>query len=195
LLDFGGRYPVDRLAIRLPQPNSVAPVQILARNDPNEPWQPVAQTVAYRLHQNDKEIVSPEVSVPATPWRYWLLRIEHNAAAVGAGSLRVTAGWVTREIVFAARGNGPFLVAFGNARAQSNALTIDALVPGWGTERAPSIASASTGGLRTLAGAGAAQARIDPKKAGLWAALVAGVVLLGWMAWGLSKQLRSGAVE
>jgi hypothetical protein len=98
---------------------------------------------------------------------------------------------MAREIVFAARGGGPFLLAFGNGRARSNVLAIETLVPGWGSASAPRIATAATGSVRTLAGKAAARQRIDTKKAGLWTALFAGVALLGFMAWRLSKQLQS----
>ena len=60
------------------------------------------------------------------------------------------AGWTVREIVFAARGEGPFLLAFGNARTQPNALSIETLVPGWGGKAAPPIGRATTGAVQTL---------------------------------------------
>jgi hypothetical protein len=41
------------------------------------------------------------------------------------------AGWVPQEIVFAARGTGPFLIAYGNVAAASSALPVTTLVPGY----------------------------------------------------------------
>lgn len=190
-MDLGGPFPVDRLVIRLPQDNSVAPLQILARARPADEWVPVARTVAYRLRQGGRQIVNPELAVSASARRYWLLRTDSNSGGVGDGALQVRVGWVAGEIVFAARGAGPFRLAFGHGRAQPNALPIQTLVPGWGSESAPQIALATTGGVQTLAGEAAARSRIDPKKASLWAALLAGVALLGFMAWRLSKQLRA----
>jgi len=49
---------------------------------------------------------------------------------------------------------------------------------------------ASTGATQTLAGDAAARPRADLKKWGLWSALLAGVVVLAWMAWRLSKQMQ-----
>ncbi len=49
---------------------------------------------------------------------------------------------------------------------------------------------ASTGGVQELAGEAAAHQRVDVKKWGLWSALLAGVAVLGWMAWRLSKQMQ-----
>ena len=85
------------------------------------------------------------------------------------------------------------MLAYGNGKALPNALAMQTLVPGWGSETAPEIALATTGAVQTLAGAAAARQRIDMKKFALWAALIAGVAVLGFMAWRLSKQLQSGA--
>jgi hypothetical protein len=123
--------------------------------------------------------------------RYWLLRVDQKGGGVGEGAIQVRAGWIGRELVFAARGPGPFQIAYGNGRAQPNALAIQTLVPGWGTDSAPRIGRATVGSVRTLAGEAAARQRIDLRKWGLWGALLAGVALLGWMAWRLSSRLRS----
>jgi hypothetical protein len=190
LVDLGGVFPVDRLAIRLPQENAIAPVQILSRDESTDEWRPLARTVAYRLRQGAVEMVSPELVVPATAHRQWLLRVDQKGGGVGEGGILVKAGWISREIVFAARGAGPFLLAFGNGKAQANALAIRTLVPGWGGDSAPEIARAAAGASQTLAGESAGRRRIDMKKASLWAALFVGVAFLGFMAWRLAKQMK-----
>ena len=192
LADFGGIFPVDRLQIRLPQDNAVAPAQIFSRNTPDDEWTREQRTVAYRLRQNGQEITSPEIVVKPRMRRYWLFRVDQQAGGIGEGAIQVRAGWIAREIVFAARGDAPFMLAYGNGTALPNALAMQTLVPGWGSESAPEIALATTGPMQTLAGAAAARQRVDMKKVALWAALLAGVAVLGFMAWRLSKQLQSG---
>jgi hypothetical protein len=193
LADLGGIFPVDRLEIRLPQNNSVAPTRIFSRNKPDNEWVSVMRTVAYRLRQNGQEIANPEIAITPRMRRYWLFRIDQQGGGIGEGTIQVRAGWIAREIVFTARGDGPFMLAFGNGKASPNALAMQTLVPGWGGERAPEISLAMTGAVKTLAGAAAARQRIDMKKVALWVALLAGVAVLGFMAWRLSKQLQSGA--
>ncbi len=190
LADIGGRFPLDRLALRLPQENTVVPVQILSRARPEDKWMPVARTVVYRLKQNGRELVSPEVAIGMNSHRYWLLRVDPVAGGIGSGSLIVRAGWTPREIVFTARGSGPFRLAYGNSKAQAGSLGIETLVPGWRTDQEPRMPVASTGPVQQLAGEAAARQRIDVRKWGLWAALLAGVAVLAWMAWRLSKQMQ-----
>jgi len=189
-LDVGGRFPLDRLAPRLPEQNTVAPLQIFSKARPEDPWTIVTRTVAYRLKRNGQELVSPDIAVGTNTHRYWLLRVDTASGGIGAGTLAVRAGWTPREIVFTARGAAPFRLAYGNSKAQAGALAIDALVPGWRTDQEPKISVAVTGAAQTLAGEAAARQRIDYKKWGLWAALVAAVAMLAWMAWMLSKQMQ-----
>lgn len=193
LADFGGIFPVDRLQIRLPQDNAVAPTQIFSRNAPGDEWAREKRTVAYRLRQNGQEISSPEIIVTPRMRRYWLFRVDQQGGGIGNGAIQIRAGWIAREIVFAARGSAPFMLAYGNGKALPNALAMQTLVPGWGSETAPEIALATTGAVQTLAGVAAARLRVDMKKVALWVALLAGVAVLGFMAWRLSKQLQSGA--
>lgn len=193
LADLGGLFPVDRLEIRLPQDNAVAPVQIFSRNKPDDAWTRVNRTVVYRLHQNGQEISNPEIAVSPRKHRYWMFRVDQQGGGIGEGAIQVRAGWIGREVVFAARGPGPFMLAYGNGKAMPNALAIKTLVPGWGSDTAPQISKATTGAVRTLAGESVARQRVDIKKVGLWAALLVGVAFLGFMAWRLSQQLQSGA--
>lgn len=190
LADLGGSFPLDRLALRLPQENTSVPVQFLARSKPEDKWTPVTRAVIYRLRQNGRELVSPDLAVGAPSRRYWRLRVDPAAGGIGSGPLLLRAGWTPREIVFTARGAGPFRLAYGNSKARPGALGIDTLVPGWRTAQEPRLAMATTGPAQNLAGESAARPRIDVKQWGLWAALFAAVAVLAWMAWRLSKQMQ-----
>jgi hypothetical protein len=193
LADLGGIFPIDHLQISLPQENAVAPIQIFSRNKPGDSWTRETHTVAYRLRQNGQEISNPEIVIAPRMRRFWLFKVDLQGGGIGEGAIQVRAGWIAREIVFATRGSGPFMLAYGNGKASPNALAMQTLVPGWGSESAPEISLATTGAMQTLAGAAAARQRVDMKKVALWAALLAGVAVLGFMAWRLSKQLQSGA--
>jgi hypothetical protein len=190
LADLGGRFPLERLALRLPQENTIVPVRLLSRAKPEDRWTPVTHAVAYRLNQNGRELISPDIAVGVNSHRYWLLRVDPAAGGIGSGSLIVRAGWTPREIVFTTRGTGPFRLAYGNSKAQAGSLRIETLVPGWRTDQEPQMSVASTGPVQKLAGEAAARPRADLKKWGLWSALLAGVAVLGWMAWRLSKQMQ-----
>jgi Protein of unknown function (DUF3999) len=193
--DLGGALPVDRIAIELPELNSVVPAQLLARAAPEEPWRPVTSLVSYRLRQDGGEISAPPLIVASAGYRYWLLRVDPKSGGLGRGQPRMRAGWVPQEIVFAARGTGPFLIAYGNVSAASSALPVSTLVPGYTLAGQPlgAIAVAHTGVAAPLGHLEQAKPPREYRRATLWGVLILGVVVLAWMAWQLSRQLNASS--
>lgn len=190
LFDLGGRLPVDRLRIGLPQPNTLASVEVLARNADDQPWGLIAAGVLYRLQRDGREIVNPDLAVAGNSWRFWLLRVDQKGGGLGQGEPTLQVGWVPQQLVFVARGSAPFQLAYGNASAQPGAYPIATIVPGWRSDEELQAASATTGAQRELAGARALRAPVDYKTWMLWGSLVLAVALLAWMAWQLMRQMQ-----
>lgn len=201
VFDTGGHFPVDRLRFSLPQPNTVAQAQMLVRDRPEDAWQPVITAMLYRLRRDSRDIVNPEVVVPADTRRYWLLKVDQRGGGLGAGEVRLEFGWIPHELVFAARGTSPFSLAYGMKTAKPSAMPIAAVVPGYKSDE-PLAARVVTVSVEALRGreqpsflkdpvsfARAAVESGEAKKWALWAALVAGVLILGWMAFALLRQL------
>ena len=143
----------------------------------------------YRLRQPGGEIASPPVAINAPPRRYWQVRIDPKAGAI-AGDVRLSVGWHPHVIVFAARGAAPFALAYGSRAAKPAALAIDTLVPGY--ERATfdsSTLAVATAGTLAPSDPRALRKPIDVKRWALWSVLVLAAVVLGWMAWRLTRQM------
>jgi hypothetical protein len=192
--DLGGALPVDRVAIDLPEINSVVPAQLLGRATPDEPWRPVASLVTYRLRQDAGEISAPPLAVAPVAYRYWLLRVDPKSGGIGRGQPRIRGGWIPQEIVFAARGSGPFLMAYGNVAAAPSTLGVATLVPGYGIGTdASAIPIAHAGDAAPLGSLERTKPPREYRRAVLWVVLILGVAVLGWMAWQLSRQLNAPA--
>jgi hypothetical protein len=192
VVDLGGRLPMDRLRIDLPEPNTLAAIEVLARQRAEDPWQLVTRAVAYRLTRAGMEAVSPPIALARSGAREWLLRVDQKGGGIGSGVLAVRAGWVPEQIVFVARGPAPFELAYGNARAQAAAYPIETVVPGWRADEPLKAAGASVGDQKNVAGPAALREQPDYKTWLLWAALGAGVAILAWMAWQLARQMKRG---
>lgn len=193
--DLGGALPVDRIAIELPELNSVVPAQLAARATPGEPWHEVTSIVTYRLRQDGGEVSPPPLAVAPTAYRYWLLRVDPRSGGLGRGEPRMRAGWTPQEIVFAARGTGPFLIAYGNTAATSRALPVATLLPGYSTaaDAMSAIPVARPGAAAPLGSLDQAKPPREYRRFALWSVLILGVIVLGWMAWQLSRQLNASA--
>jgi hypothetical protein len=189
--DLAGAFPVDRIAIELPERNSVVPAQLLARATSKEAWQPVAATVFYRLQQPGGEVTNEPVAVAGTGQRYWLLRVDPRSGGLAGVAPRIIAGWQPHDLVFAARGAAPFVLAWGNRTATPGAFPIATLVPGYDSTRGlpADIGDTRAGPPITLGGKQRLREPIDAKRWLLWASLALGALLLGWMAFRLAKEM------
>jgi Protein of unknown function (DUF3999) len=204
--DLSGNFPLDRLRLGLPQPNTLAQVEILSRNRASDPWRAAARTVVYRLRRQGAEILSPEISIATNPDRYWLLRVDQRGGGLGAGDPQFFAGWVPHRLVFVARGGAPFTLAYGNRDAGPSNYAMETLVRGYDGKPAASgleqvkmtqVAAVMPTRMKSpelrlpsaLGGAVIPLDSIDIKKLILWSGLVASILLLAWMAWRLLRQM------
>ncbi len=198
----GGHMPIDRVRVELPEPNTVAQIELLSRNGPEQKWRSVLRGVAWRLRQSGAEIVSPDFSVNGVVDRDWLLRVDARGGGIGAGLPVMHVSWVPHHIVFAARGNPPFQLVYGNREAKPAAYPIETLIPAYNDDTAARLPLAATGASRivsvhaaatlaqqSLGGDSRRQAVTDWKRISLWGVLVFGVALLAGMAWRLVAQL------
>jgi len=81
--DLDGQFPVDRLRIALPQQNTVASVELSSRAKLADPWRRVATSTVYRLNREGEEVKSPDIAVPPSADRYWLLHIDQRGGGIG----------------------------------------------------------------------------------------------------------------
>jgi len=200
--DTQGVFPMDRVRFELPQANTVVQVQLFSRARSDAPWRPVTRGTAYRLRRDAAEVSSPDFAVSENADRYWLLRVDQRGGGLGAGEPQLLLGWIPNEIVWVARGNPPFTLAYGSRDAKPSAYVIESLVPGYrgdadldaklaSAEQGPaaSVKAVEADAPTVLGGQRALEERIDVKRWTLWASLVLGVAFLGWMAWRLAKQM------
>ncbi len=128
--DTAAQLPVDRVALELPETNTVVQAEILSRDQPAHAWREIARRGFYRLTSANVEIASGWVPVATNTDRYWLVRIDRTGAGIGTGAPKLTLGWVPHELIFLARGAGPFQLAYGSISATSGGVAVDSILPG-----------------------------------------------------------------
>ncbi len=98
------------------------------------------------------------------------------------------------QLVFLARGNGPYSLALGNATVNAANLPLSTLIPDYSPQRLAGIgkATAGTAGTAQAVAPQVPQAVTPPatdwKKIGLWAVLLLGVAALGGMAFSMLRK-------
>jgi Protein of unknown function (DUF3999) len=185
--DLHATPPTDRLNLVLPELNTVIDAQILARADPKDPWQQVTRGGFYRLQSADGELRNGAVKIDLTPWRYWLVRVLRPPASAGGSAPRLEVQWRASEVMFLARGAGPYTMAYGSSTAMGVAAPLASLPNSVAPVPATLGSPAILGGEARLGSSFGASAW---RNSILWATLIAAVVALGWMAYRLIKELK-----
>ncbi|MFP3507424.1 DUF3999 domain-containing protein [Burkholderia sp. SIMBA_062] len=185
LFDTDGAYPVDRVRIDLPQPNTVARATLQSRPDAQAPWRDVAGAALFRLQGKGAEQRNPPLAFAPNPDRAWRIVVDMRNGGLGNGQPAVAIGWHPAALTFVARGTPPFTLGVGNASLQSSAVSRDALLVGMAPEVRPA-----------RVGAALPAAAVEPEAAAdtdatrryvLWGALIVAVGVLGTIAWRLAK--------
>ncbi|AOR70961.1 hypothetical protein BBJ41_25995 [Burkholderia stabilis] len=185
LFDTDGAYPVDRVRIDLPQPNTVARATLQSRADAQAPWRDVAVAVLFRLQGKAGEQRNPPLEFSANTDRTWRIVVDMRNGGFGGGQPGVAIGWHPAALTFVARGTPPFTLGVGDTALESSAVSRDALLVGM----APEVRPARVGAALPVS-ATAAPAAVDtdaPRRYVLWGALVVAVGVLGTIAWRLAR--------
>ena len=188
-----GPFPADRLKVILPQKNTLISVEILSREDEKAPWKWRVSGLAYDLRLEGTDVVSPDLAVPPVTDRFWLLRVRQGGGGPGQGAPGLELGWLPQHLLLVARGEGPFLLAYGNAGRRVVSNRSDELLAKFSESRGEKILfPQATVGAQIVLGGEAKRAVpvVDPRKAVLWGVLVLAVLVLGWMAVHLFRQME-----
>jgi len=195
--DLGAQLPVDRLEMELPDMNTAARVEFLARRGERDSWHSVTHAALYRLNSSNGEIRSPPLEIAADASRYWRVVVDQRGGGIGQGATILRVGWLPQVLVFVVRGPGPFELVYGNYGAPSAEVSLESLLPSGALRDAggslDTLPRAITGESRPAGGAGRLLA--PPPAAPwrrwlLWVALCGGVFALAVVAWRLARQMR-----
>ncbi|WP_179401359.1 DUF3999 domain-containing protein [Burkholderia guangdongensis] len=184
LFDTDGAYPVDRLRVDLPQPNTIAHATIQSRENAQAPWRDVADGVLFRLQGKAGEQRNPPLAFAPDADRAWRIVVDMRNGGLGGGMPAVSVGWHPASLTFVARGAPPFALGVGNASLESAAVGRDALLIG----ATSVVGSARVGDALPSPAAPPAAGDPDAKRRYvLWAALLVAVGVLGTIAWRLAR--------
>jgi hypothetical protein len=191
LFDTDGAYPVDRVRVDLPQPNTVARATLQSRADAQAPWRDAAGAVLFRLRGTGGEQRNAPLAFAPNADRAWRIVVDMRNGGLGSGQPAVAIGWHPAALTFVARGTPPFTLGVGNASLTSSAVSRDALLVGMAPEVRPARVGAAL-----PASAVPPEWSTDTeatRRYVLWGALVVAVGVLGTIAWRLARGGDGGA--
>lgn len=186
--------PLQRLHVELSQANSLAPIRVSGRTDNKGGWQALAQGLLYRLPEDGVEIRQDELPLPGWAVQQLRLQVDERGGGLGSEPPQIKVAVRATQLVFLQRGSPPYRLALGRAGAESAALPLATLIPGYQVQRLQQLgtAEAQLEVAHITRQEQAAAANSNWKHWGLWAVLLLGVGLLALMAFSLLRP-SSGA--
>ena len=193
IFHVGGSPLIDRVHIRLPADNVVMRGTLFYWSTKWDHWVQLHRGIYYHLRQANQSIQNTPVTILQRRASRWKLTVETGRKDV---DVKLALGWRPDHLVFVAQGEGPYTLVAGRApdavegfpqesmfgdRAILNVLT---------KNREP--AAAYLGQRFEFRGHQAltVQKQIQWQTITLWAVLILGVGLVGWMVFSLARQLR-----
>lgn len=190
--------PIYALALRAREANTLVPVRIHVRNAKSEPWRIVASSVVYRIASGNAESINPPLELNGLVAKEIRIEADRNPAAFAAALPSAAAIVNPVNVAFVTSGSPPFTLAVGNKEAKPAALPLTSLIPGYVDGSEAKLAQATVDVVNVIATAPAAPTTLTAitEKVGasserslvLWGVLIAGVLLLGGIAWSVLKQ-------
>lgn len=183
---------LERVQVELSQPNSLAPVTLAGRRESSLPWQTLSAGLLYRLTQNGQDVVQNELQLSGQTVQQLKLTVDERGGGLGAEAPTVKFAVRSTQVVFLARGAGPYTLALGSATVKTANLPLSTLIPDYSPAKFANLGKAmvDSGAAVTQAPTAVAAATADTnwKKFGLWAVLLLSVLFLAVMAFSLLRK-------
>ena len=191
-----GYFPIEEVNLELAQANSLLQGAIYSRSNPDQRWRLHYRGLFYRLEFPQAELTNPMVTVSATSDRYWRVEYDKARSSLGSDTPVLQVGWKPHHLLFLARGDAPFTLAYGSAQAQAKQAPVIGLLNDLREAldtlpvKTAQLGQAITGNSDKLL---PTPPPLPWRTWLLWASLLTGVLVLGILAWRLQRQMRTGA--
>ncbi|MFZ6758784.1 DUF3999 domain-containing protein [Undibacterium sp. Ji50W] len=168
--------------------------QVTAQQTDREVW--LNETLAYRLSLPNGEAKSPDLLMDGASYKGLRLQTTGPLSSLGKPPPGLQIASLPRSLVFLARGKGPYILEWGVEAKDGAALPLHTLMPNLkiaqlikADDASVEIASQPVIGETEKFATAPVTAPAKEHKPWLWAALAAGLVILGAMVWSLLKSM------
>ena len=197
--DSAAHFPADRLRLHFDDRNTLAQARVYSRPDLDADWTFRQKDLIYDLRFEAEARIQNTLAFASTTNRYWRVEIEEGTGDGSADPPKAELGWLPHELVFVARGEGPFMLAYGSARLGEEphaGRASDLLTAVMGSEEESLIKEAALLPRIVLGGPDLLVPELPPppwRKWILWGVLILGVGLVAWIALSLARGMNEAA--
>jgi len=185
-----------KLRIKLPENNTVVNAKVFSRGNETKPWQYRGSALLYRLTVDGVNIQQSELTVSTSRDINWKLQIDQQGGGIGSGLPEIELAWQPQKLVFVARGEPPYKLAWGSAQVIPVTQNASRLLVGVGQGSNNTMLS-KAGWLEAtvkpvnLTALETPAKPINWRQGLLWAVLIIAAAMLIWMAVRLMKKISA----
>lgn len=195
---MNGYRPVDRLRFIFAEKNTLIHAEIFSRGPMDKSWFKVHQGLLYHLDVKGSDIENSIVTFGPVSHSLFKIKVDEGRSGI-EDSLAVEAGFIPHTLLFMAQGDGPYILAYGRGNTgeggqAENGLN-DLLMSVDDDKEKALIKEARFIEKKILGGPGQLKKQKGKpplKQVVLWIVLVSAVVLCGYMAFSLFRQMKNG---
>lgn len=194
LFSVKGHFPIDRLRITFPQKNTMVRAELKSKNDTSDRWTTRYSGLVYNLTTRGLVFEKTQIPFGQVSDNTWLLSIDTKDGGMGNGLPMIDLGWLPHTMMFVARGEAPFTLAYGSVKAGVHGNPMDSILSGIKPEQEKFLVKdASMKSTIELGGRKQLERPRGPlpwRKFVLWGILLGGVGLCAGMAVSLYRQMN-----
>jgi hypothetical protein len=190
--DTGGRFPVERIDVEFADATDAASVTIRSRAELSDDLRSRHSGLFYSLAESDTRLTSTPAAIARTVARYWTIETERDGGW-GGRPPRLKVGWYPQELLFVARGDAPYTLAYGSGRVVRDDAPIDAVLANLDEESRQRIREATLGAPYDLGGNDVLAAPRSWRREVLWTLLIGAVLVLGVFALRVFRESSSAS--
>ncbi|OMH38000.1 DUF3999 domain-containing protein [Motiliproteus sp. MSK22-1] len=193
LFELPGPFPAAELEVLPSEQNTFVKARLYSRFDHKSPWQYRSSGMIYNLTADGAVLRRTKLHLNQETDRYWKLVTQSSTGGFGSSPPKLVWHWSPHQLLYSARGDGPFVLAYGSGKAglitgsglhvfahnQQTALVNQQVQPGEQYELKGEEALSKT-------------REVDWKQVMLWGVLILSALLLVAMAWSTLRQMRQG---
>ncbi len=167
--------------------------------DADGPWLHHFQGVLYQFERSEGPLRNAELAVPPVRRRYFKLDVAAKGGGLASGTPALEVAWLPEQLLFVARGAGPFALGYGRAqveRARFDAAELieSAVPPDANGRRIVPRETAALGPVKPVGDPSVLEPRREPpspRTLALWGVLVGSVAIVLALSVRLLRRMSS----
>lgn len=188
-----------QLKVQIPENNVMADCRVYSRDSDDNHWTLRGSGTVYKITNNGKDLNNELIELTASSDREWKLEVITRGSGFEQQPPVVNFLWQPHVLTFVARGDSPFVLAYGSVAYASQSVSQNTFFNTASKDEDQLIAQASISNTEEVLGGEEVLKedliKVTPKNMILWAVLIFGSLLLLFMALSMLKNTSKNETD